>query len=215
MEVAAPIVKPDIAPTREIVGETGKDPLNRSAEERPPNVVLILADDLGWNDITLNGGVANGTVPTPHIDSIAQQGVNFLNGYAANATCAPSRAAMLSGRYPTRFGFEFTPVPPGMMQMASLGAQKIHPNRPRLTSASQRCLRYSSAACCTVGLKMRLPELRLALIAKNSFSARSTAVSKCLVFSVLRTYLLSSLIHMRRCQYPPLCWVLTISAFPP
>ncbi|WP_439105626.1 sulfatase-like hydrolase/transferase [Congregibacter sp.] len=88
--------------------------------ERPPNVVMILADDLGWNDISLNGGVASGTVPTPHIDSIAKQGVTFTNGYAANGTCAPSRAAIMSGRYGTRFGFEFTPTPAGMMTLAAL-----------------------------------------------------------------------------------------------
>ncbi len=81
---------------------------------------MILADDLGWNDLTINGGVAGGTVPTPNIDSIAHQGVNFVNGYAANATCAPSRAAIMSGRYGTRFGFEFTPTPPGMMSMMSM-----------------------------------------------------------------------------------------------
>ena len=81
--------------------------------------MLILADDLGWNDLTFGGGgVAGGTVPTPNIDSIAQQGVTFTNGYAANGTCAPSRAALMSGRYGTRFGFEFTPTPPGMMQLA-------------------------------------------------------------------------------------------------
>ena len=80
--------------------------------ERPPNVVFILADDLGYNDITLNGGgVANGAVPTPNIDSIAHDGVTFANGYAGNATCAPSRAAIMTGRYATRFGFEFTPTP--------------------------------------------------------------------------------------------------------
>lgn len=84
--------------------------------ERPPNIIVILADDLGWNDITLNGGgVAGGTIPTPHIDSIAHQGVNFVNGYASSATCSPSRAALLSGRYPTRFGFEFTPTLPAMI----------------------------------------------------------------------------------------------------
>ena len=88
--------------------------------DRPPNIVLILADDLGWNDLSINGGVAGGTVPTPHIDSIAQRGVNFRNGYAANGTCAPSRAAIMSGRYGTRFGFEFTPTPPGMMQLGKL-----------------------------------------------------------------------------------------------
>ena len=79
---------------------------------RPPNVVLILADDLGFNDISLNGGgVAGGLVKTPNIDALAREGVDFTNGYAANATCSPSRAALMTGRYPTRFGFEFTSVP--------------------------------------------------------------------------------------------------------
>ena len=50
-------------------------------------------------------------MPTPNIDAIARQGVSFANGYAANATCSPSRAALMTGRYPTRYGFEFTAVP--------------------------------------------------------------------------------------------------------
>ena len=55
--------------------------------------LAILADDLGWNDLTFQGGgVAGGSVPTPHIDSLARDGVSFANGYAANGTCAPSRA---------------------------------------------------------------------------------------------------------------------------
>ncbi len=91
--------------------------------DRPPNIVLILADDLGWNDLTFGGGgVAGGTVPTPRIDSIAAEGANFVNGYAANGTCAPSRAALLSGRYGTRFGFEFTPTPPGMGTLVGMMA---------------------------------------------------------------------------------------------
>ena len=60
--------------------------------EGPPNVVLIVTDDLGWNDISLNGGVGNRSVPTPNIDSIAREGVNLAQGYAGSATCAPSRA---------------------------------------------------------------------------------------------------------------------------
>jgi uncharacterized sulfatase len=109
-----------VGPHQEVSWSRGADPLGRAPGERPPNVVLILADDLGWNDLTFNGGgVAGGSVPTPHIDSIAAEGVSFTNGYAANGTCAPSRAALMSGRYGTRFGFEFTPTPAGMMQLAS------------------------------------------------------------------------------------------------
>lgn len=79
--------------------------------DRRPNIILILTDDMGFNDISLyNGGAADGSVMTPHIDAIAQQGVVFENGYAANAICAPSRATLLTGRYSTRFGFEYTPI---------------------------------------------------------------------------------------------------------
>ncbi|WP_033923164.1 sulfatase-like hydrolase/transferase [Sphingomonas sp. 37zxx] len=79
---------------------------------RPPNVILIVADDLGINDISLDGGgVGGGAVKTPNIDALAAQGVNFTTAYAANATCSPSRAALMTGRYPTRYGFEFTAVP--------------------------------------------------------------------------------------------------------
>ena len=97
--------------------------------ERPPNVILIVADDLGMNDISLyGGGVAGGAVPTPNIDSIARQGVSFANGYAANATCSPSRAALMTGRYPTRFGFEFTAVPASFVSnLAHTGDSPLYP----------------------------------------------------------------------------------------
>lgn len=99
-----------IAENRPVIWAKG--PVTAPSGEREPNVILIVADDLGMNDISLyGGGVAGGTVPTPNIDSIAKQGVSFANGYAANATCSPSRAALMTGRYPTRFGFEFTAVP--------------------------------------------------------------------------------------------------------
>ncbi len=117
-----------VGPNQEVTWSSGTDPQGRAPAERPPNIVLILADDLGWNDLTFGGGgVAGGSVPTPNIDSIAAEGVNFVNGYAANGTCAPSRAALMSGRYGTRFGFEFTPTPPGMMQIV-----------PRLQSPIER-----------------------------------------------------------------------------
>ncbi len=79
--------------------------------ERPPNIIVIVADDLGFNDISRNGGVAGGLVRTPNIDLLAAEGVSVDAAYAANATCSPSRAAIMTGRYPTRFGFEFTGTP--------------------------------------------------------------------------------------------------------
>ena len=83
-----------------------------------PNIILILADDLGFNDVSLyNGGAGSGSLITPNIDQIAKDGVMFENGYAANAMCAPSRASIMTGRYSTRFGFEFTPLFPGAVQL--------------------------------------------------------------------------------------------------
>ncbi len=118
----------DVGPHQEIEWNRGpEDPAARAADSRP-NIVLIVADDLGWNDLTVNGGgVAGGTVPTPNINSIGKQGVMCVNGYSASGTCAPSRAAIMSGRYPTRFGFEFTPTPPNMLQMIARTAPKVDP----------------------------------------------------------------------------------------
>ena len=110
--VLADRLRHPIAATQPVHWSEG--PATPAAGERPPNIVLIVADDLGINDITVGGkgsGVAGGLVPTPNIDAIALQGANFTQGYAANATCSPSRAALMTGRYPTRFGFEFTAVP--------------------------------------------------------------------------------------------------------
>ncbi len=99
-----------VQPNRPVVWQQG--PAAAPAGQRPPNIILIVADDLGYNDISLNGGgVAGGIVQTPNIDALARGGMNFTTAYAANATCSPSRAAMMTGRYPTRFGFEFTAVP--------------------------------------------------------------------------------------------------------
>ena len=87
--------------------------------QRPPNVIIILADDLGINDVTMHGGgLAAQGVPTPNIDSIARDGVRFDNGYAGAPVCTVSRAALLTGRYPWRFGVEFTPTPGAMARVA-------------------------------------------------------------------------------------------------
>jgi len=80
-------------------------------ERTKPNVVLIIADDLGHNDVSVNG---NPLVRTPHIDSIAQNGIRFLAGYSSNAVCSPARAALMTGRFQQRFGFEYTPFLPAL-----------------------------------------------------------------------------------------------------
>lgn len=109
-----------IAPYQEIVWQQG--PAQAPTGERPPNIIVIVADDLGYNDISLHGGVAGGLVRTPNFDALAQQGVQVEQGYAANATCSPSRAAIMTGRYATRFGFEFTSAPVAFARYLSHGA---------------------------------------------------------------------------------------------
>ena len=109
---------------------TSKSTGVKSPASRKPNIILIVADDLGWNDLTINGGVAGGSVPTPSIDSIAGEGVSFSNGYSASGTCAPSRAALMTGKYPTRFGFEFTPTPAGMLPLIAQMTERETGPRP-------------------------------------------------------------------------------------
>ena len=69
-----------------------------------PNVVLILCDDAGWGSF---GCYGNEAVPTPHIDSIARRGVLCSQGYVTSPSCSPSRAGLITGRHPSRFGHEY------------------------------------------------------------------------------------------------------------
>jgi arylsulfatase A-like enzyme len=71
-----------------------------------PNVLVIIADDLGYADIGVHGG---NTVPTPNIDALAASGVRCTNGYVTAPYCSPSRAGFLTGKAQTRFGHEFNP----------------------------------------------------------------------------------------------------------
>ena len=77
------------------------------AEASPPNIVLILADDLGWGDLSCypqDPANADAPIHTPQLDSLAAQGVRFTQAYSQNM-CSPARAALLTGRFPQRFGF--------------------------------------------------------------------------------------------------------------
>ena len=72
-----------------------------AASKRKPNVVLILVDDLGWTDVACFGSKY---YETPNIDRLAAEGMKSTNGYAACAVCSPTRAAVMTGRYPARLG---------------------------------------------------------------------------------------------------------------
>ena len=83
---------------------------NLPAQERKPNVVLIVADDLGWADVGAHRQSKD--VKTPHIDALAAAGVRFTSGYVSGPVCSPTRAGLLTGRYQQRFGFEQNPRGP-------------------------------------------------------------------------------------------------------
>jgi arylsulfatase A-like enzyme len=73
-----------------------------------PNIILIIVDDLGINDLSIN---------TPNINSLYENGCKFTNAYAGQATCAPSRVSILSGKFPSNVGFEFTPFPKKLIKL--------------------------------------------------------------------------------------------------
>src|SRR5688572_14486569 len=74
-------------------------PVFGAARASQPNVVLILADDLGWTDLSCYG---SDLYETPHIDRLARDGVRFTQAYSACTVCSPTRAAILTGKYPAR-----------------------------------------------------------------------------------------------------------------
>lgn len=84
-------------------------PLIAAEPAKKPNIIVIVADDLGFGDIGCHGSK---DIPTPHIDSLAKNGVRCTNGYVSGPYCSPTRAALITGRYQQRFGHEFNPGPP-------------------------------------------------------------------------------------------------------
>lgn len=82
-----------------------------AAGVRKPNVVLLIADDLGYGDLGFQGGR---DIPTPRLDSLASGGVRCSSGYVSGPYCSPTRAGLMTGRYQQRFGHEFNPGEQGM-----------------------------------------------------------------------------------------------------
>jgi arylsulfatase A-like enzyme len=90
-----------------------------------PNVVLILADDLGYGDVgAFNQG---GRIPTPHLDRLAREGLRLTDAHTASAVCTPTRYGLLTGRYPWR-----TRLPRGVLW--GNGDALIEPNRTTIAS---------------------------------------------------------------------------------
>lgn len=85
---------------RSLLAQLGLSALAAAAPARRPNIVLIYADDLGYGDL----GCYGSKIRTPHLDRLATGGMRFTNCNSANPVCSPSRAALLTGRYPTRVG---------------------------------------------------------------------------------------------------------------
>ncbi len=84
--------------------------VSASQAPRKPNILLIVADDLGYAELGVQGGK---DIPTPNIDSLAKNGVRFTSGYVSCPVCSPTRAGLMTGRYQQRFGHEFNPGPVG------------------------------------------------------------------------------------------------------
>ena len=85
-------------------------PQGANAQTQRPNIVIIVADDVGYADFGFQGST---DIPTPNIDRLAHAGVRFTNAYVSGPYCSPTRAGLLTGLYPQRFGHEFNPAQTG------------------------------------------------------------------------------------------------------
>jgi arylsulfatase A-like enzyme len=85
-------------------------PMGGLAADRPaqPNILIIVGDDMGYADVGIHGCK---DIPTPHIDSLAKNGIRCTSGYVSGPYCSPTRAGLMTGRYQQRFGHEFNPGP--------------------------------------------------------------------------------------------------------
>jgi arylsulfatase A-like enzyme len=109
------------------------------AQTAPPNIVVILADDLGYGDVGFNGCL---DIPTPNIDSIAANGVLCTNGYVSATFCSPSRAGLLTGRYQERYGHDRGPT---------LGATNPRLGLPLTETILPQLLKPAGYICGAVG----------------------------------------------------------------
>src|SRR6478736_703111 len=83
---------------------------SRAADNRKPNILFIVGDDMGYADV---GFQRCKDIPTPNLDSLAKSGMRFTSGYVSAPYCSPTRSGLLTGRYQEKYGHEFNPSQPG------------------------------------------------------------------------------------------------------
>lgn len=133
-----------------------------------PNVLLILADDLGKHDISLYG---HSPIDTPNIDRLGREGLICIDAYASGAICAPSRAGLLTGRYQNRFGFESQP-----MQRYIRNQMEYLAFRHLIDTDQMRPIRYASYPTADHYAKQGMPLSEITLGEVFQASGYSTAL---------------------------------------
>ncbi|MFM1868368.1 MAG: hypothetical protein RL591_1776, partial [Planctomycetota bacterium] len=110
------------------------NPTTTAAPRARPNIIVILADDLGWGDLSVQGNTA---FKTPAIDRLAAEGTRFTQGYQAASTCTPTRAALLTGRFPAELQL-FSPLVENGRNGALGNAERLDPDVPTIADILQR-----------------------------------------------------------------------------
>jgi arylsulfatase len=119
-----------------------------SSQSSPPNIVFIIADDVGWNDL---GCYGSQVAHTPNIDKIAADGLRFTNAFLTASSCSPSRCSMISGRYPHNTGAAelHTPLPesqiPFPLFLKEAGYYTVQAGKTHFGEAALRCFDHAYA----------------------------------------------------------------------
>ena len=109
-----------------------------------PNIIVILTDDQGYADLSVQDQVSH--IKTPHIDSLAKAGIRCTAGYVTAPQCSPSRAGLITGRHQQRFGLDTIPDCPLPLEEVTL-AERLHPSRLRQRHGGQMAPRSESDVC--------------------------------------------------------------------
>jgi arylsulfatase A-like enzyme len=137
-----------------------------------PNIVLIVADDLGYGDVGCYGSKIN---KTPHIDALAETGLRFTDFHSAGSMCTPTRAAMLTGLYQQRFGrrFDGIDISPKLLRGERLPRRQLF-----WRAESERAVRSGPWKLCVTNNGVELFNLNRDLGEKNNISDQEPELVK-------------------------------------